>query len=107
MKSVFNRPRDRKDLSSRNQGMAKYYFDRVACSSNIVDTPASAGPTHATNTFYGSGKQNFKWDLDSMSYVLPNRCFMKFRVSLTRADGSQLQLIDDVAPNFNMASCFY
>ena len=93
MKSIFDIPEKKEDLSSSNDGMANLHYEQVQPLKNI------AGAS------FPNGEIPYRWRGNPGSYWIPNRSYFVIRLSLTRSDGSSLQVIDNIAPNMACASC--
>ena len=99
MKSIFNLKRDKKDLSSINQGMANAYYDEVLPLRNVIDTSAA-------QTAFGNGAMNFRWNYGS-SWWLPSRSYFRFDIELTKVGGNPLDSSDDIAVGMNPCACLF
>ena len=98
MKSIFDLPESNEELSSTNQGMADVYYDQIQSLKGIGDTDGSGNSKFGTETYI------YRWQMDSGSYWVPSRSYFKMRVKLSKSDGSQLDLNDNIAPMMGMAS---
>jgi len=98
LKSIFDLPRSKNELSSVNQGMSNAYYDEVASLRSIIDTDQ-------TNRF-GSGLITYRWNYGS-SWWVPSRSYFVFDVELSKADGSILTEDDNIAINMNPCACLF
>jgi hypothetical protein len=52
---------------------------------------------------FSKGQINFNWTMDSRGYFNPYQSFLKIRCSLSKANGDQLDVSDNIAPSMFMA----
>lgn len=95
LKTIFDLKTKKEDLVSANHGMANYQYDEVQPLRSIVDTNSS-------KSFPGSDI-TFRWDYPSNQWWLPDKAYIRIRLSITKSDGSVLTSSDDVAPAMGLA----
>jgi hypothetical protein len=83
------------ELSSTNTEMANTRFMEVNCARSISD-PDFAG-----------SQQEFKFNVSGTTWWVPRECFFRFRMNITRGDGTAIVLQDDVAPSFACVDSMY
>jgi hypothetical protein len=92
MSSIFDLKTDVAELSSANQGTSRASYEQIA-------------PTRdCTTTNFPNGQISFKWSNSGTSWWIPSRSYLRFRCKLSKADGSQLDTGDNIAPNMNMCA---
>jgi hypothetical protein len=100
MKGIFDIPEKKEDLSSSNSGVSNMYYDQIQALRSITDSDTDQNR-------FGDGSIDLRWRMSAGSYWIPNRSFLKIRVSLTKADGTQLEEGDNIAPAMGCASCLF
>lgn len=93
--SIFNLKKTTAELSSANQGHTQMsYWQRPPSRSIKGDN-------------FPSGSIHFHFALSGIQWWIPARSYFRMRASLTKADGTQLDLADNIAPNMGlMANLF-
>jgi len=56
---------------------------------------------------FSNGSQTWRWQGASNQWFLPSKSYMRFRLKITKGDGTQPDVSDDVAPAMNVCSQFY
>ncbi len=96
MLSIFDIPTSKDQLSSSNANLCELQFDEIQALRNISDE------TNANRHFPGS-EITFRWDYPSGKHWLPSKSYLRYKCSLTKADGSPLTENDNIAPAMGLA----
>lgn len=95
MSSIFDLKTSVNELSSANQGTSRLAYDQIAATRDI------------TSGNFPNGSIYFKFNVSGDRWWIPSRSYLRMRCELTRGDGSQFVVADQVAPSMNlMANLF-
>ena len=96
MQSIFNLKTSADELESSNYGVSKDLYEQLAPTRDV------------TTTNFSNGSINFKWQTGGTKWWIPSRTYLRFRVSLTKANGVGLNnWVDDIAPIMNQCSALF
>jgi len=95
MTSIFDLKTSPNQLSSVNMGMSNMTYDKIP---PMRDIGGSRFP---------GGQIVFRWEMAGQKRWIPNRSFLRFRFQLSKADGTQLVVADNVAPNMALVSSLF
>jgi hypothetical protein len=90
--SIFDLKTDVSQLASANQQMSKMAYEQHAPTRDVTNNNFSNGAIHVR--FQCSGQ---KW-------WVPSRSYIRTRLAITKANGTQLDAADRVAPNMGLMS---
>ena len=88
--SLFDLKTAIEDIESSNHGILRKNMRQVSC---LRDVSAN---------FSGS-IQNYRWELSGTKWWVPSKSYFRIRCSLTKADGTPLELDSDIAPAMGLA----
>jgi len=95
MSSIFDLKTSVNELSSANQGTSRLSYDQITATRDI------------SGNNFPNGSIYFKFNVSGERWWLPSRSYLRMRCQLTRGDGSQFLVDDQVAPSMNlMANLF-
>ena len=95
MSSIFDLKTDTKELSSSNQGTARMEYDQHPPTRDV------------TNTNFPNGAIHMRWQTSGQKWWIPNRSYLRIRCQLSRGDGTQLKLTDNIAPNMGLCASLF
>ena len=95
MTSIFDLKTDVSELSSANQGTSSMSYEQHPPTRDVVGNNFSNGAIH------------FRWQTSGQKWWIPNRSYIRMRCSLSKADGTQLTKVDNIAPNMGLASSLF
>ena len=95
MSSIFDLKTSVDELSSANQGMSRMQYEQHAPTRDVTGNNFANGAIHIR--FQTSGS---KW-------WNPSRSYMRMRCRLTKADGTQLDRGDGIAPNMGLCASLF
>jgi len=96
MQSIFNLKTSTDELESSNYGISKDLYEQLAPTRDV------------TFGNFSNGSINFKWQTAGTKWWVPSRTYLRFRVSLTKANGIALNnWVDDIAPIMNQCSALF
>ena len=98
MKSIFDLKTKKEDLSSINQNMADLFYRQVQPLRNLTDNETT------NESRFGDAIISLRWTLDSQTWWIPNRSYVRIRMKLINKDNKQLKSINDIAPNMSLSS---
>lgn len=90
MSSIFDLKTSVSELSSANDGISQMTYDQVAPSRDVTTTNFSNGAIH------------YKFECSGQKWWMPSRSYIRGRFRLTKANGTQLNVADNIAPNMGM-----
>lgn len=90
MSSIFDLKTSVNELSSANQGTSRLAYDQIAATRDV------------TSGNFPNGSIYFKFNVSGERWWLPSRSYLRLRCQLTRGDGSQFTIADQVAPSMNL-----
>ena len=93
--SIFDLTTEVSELKSSNSGISEMEYSQKASTRDIVG-----------NNF-SNGKIHYKWTESGNKWWVPSRSYMRARCTLAKADGTILDLADDIAPNMNLMSTLF
>ncbi len=96
LKTIFDLPTKKEELSSMNQNMSDIFYREVQPLRNVQDS------TTTTPTF-GQGIISLRWDLDSQTWWIPSKSYFRFRVQYLDAANNPLVVDDNIAPAMGVA----
>jgi hypothetical protein len=92
MASIFDLKTNVSELSSANQGTSRMSYDQTPPTRDI------------TLNNFPNGAIHFRWQTSGAKWWVPQRSYLRFRCSLSKANGTALTLADNIAPNMNLAA---
>lgn len=95
MKSIFDLKTKNSELSSANQGLSNYKYQEVQSLRSIVGNK------------FPDGEIVYRWTYGSSKYWLPNKSYLKIRISITNPDGSRLPRNKNIAWGMNTAPLLF
>jgi len=95
MSSIFDLKTDVAELSSSNQGTAKMSYEQYPPTRDVTTTNFSNGAIH------------IRWQVSGQKWWLPNRSYLRVRCQLSKPDGTQLKLADNIAPNMGLCASLF
>jgi hypothetical protein len=96
MQSIFNLKTSTADLESSNYGVTKDLYEQQAPTRDV------------TGSNFPNGSINFRWQTGATKWWVPFRTYLRFRVSLTKANGNPLEgTSDDIAPIMNQCAALF
>lgn len=90
--SIFNLKTSPEELKSSNDGISSFNYNEYTPSRDV------------SGTNFPQGRFVIPWELNSESWWIPSRSYMRIRCNLTKGDGTQLTLSNKIAPNMNLAA---
>ena len=90
MSSIFDLKTSVSELSSANDGISQMTYDQVAPSRDVTTTNFSNGAIH------------YKFECSGQKWWMPSRSYIRGRFRLTKANGTQLNVADNIGPNMGM-----
>ena len=90
--SIFSLKTNPDELSSANDGVSDYKFLEVQPTRDI------------TGTAFPNGLFRMEWENSATQWWIPSRSYLRMRCQLSHGDNSQLTILDQVAPNLNLAA---
>lgn len=95
MTSIFDLKTNINELSSSNNGTSRLTYDQIAPTRDVT----------ASN--FPNGAIYIKWTVSGEKWWIPGRSYLRMRCELTRGDGNQFTLSDQVAPSMNLMANLY
>lgn len=97
MKSIFDLNTKTTDLSSANQGLIQYHYEKLPAIKPIT-----------ADTGLANGDLTFRWSYGDNVYWIPNKSFFNIGYTINNPDGGQSLLgYEQVALNMNSAACLF
>lgn len=93
--SIFDLKTSTMELSSANQGTAKMNYDQHPPTRDV------------TNNAFSNGAIHIRWQVSGQKWWVPSRSYLRVRCSLTKANGTFLELNDNVAPNMGLCASLF
>ena len=90
--SIFSLKTNPDELSSANDGVSDYKFLEVQPTRDI------------TGTAFPNGLFRMEWENSATQWWIPSRSYLRMRCQLSHGDNSHLTILDQVAPNLNLAA---
>ena len=94
-RSLFDLTTNVSELSSANQGVSRLSYNQYPPTRDVVGNNWSNGAIH------------IRWEQSSQRWWVPNRSYLRFRCQLSKADGTQLDLSDGIAPTMGLAASLF
>lgn len=95
MASIFDLKTSVEELSSANEGMSRMEYDQHPPTRDI------------TTTNFPNGAIHFRWQTSGQKRWIPSRSYLRVRCRLTKADGTQLDSGDNIAPNMGLCASLF
>jgi hypothetical protein len=95
MSSIFELPSDLKQILGSTEQLARMTYEQVPATREI------------SNTNFSNGAISFKFSMSGQKHWVPNKSYLRTRVKLSKANGTQLNLSDNIAPNMDLTSCLF
>jgi hypothetical protein len=95
MASIFDLKTSVEELSSANQGTSRMEYDQHPPTRDV------------TTTNFPNGAIHFRWQTSGQKWWVPSRSYLRVRCKLGRADGVQLTLDDNIAPNMGLCASLF
>ena len=95
MSSIFDLKTNVKQLVSANQGTSRMEYQQQPPTRDV------------TLNNFPNGAIHFRWQTSGQKWWIPNRSYLRVRCSLTRGDGTQLTVADNVAPNMGLCASLF
>lgn len=93
--SMFDLKTSVGELSSANEGMARMEFQQLPPTRDI------------TNNNFPNGAIHFRWQTSGLKRWQPSKSYIRMRCQLGKADGTQLDLADGIAPNMGLCASLF
>jgi hypothetical protein len=95
MSSIFDLKTSVNELSSANQGTSRLTYDQIAPTRDV------------TSGNFPNGAIYIKWQVSGEKWWIPSRSYLRMRAQLTKGNGDQFSISDQIAPSMNlMANLF-
>jgi hypothetical protein len=95
MTSIFDLKTNVSELSSSNQGTARMEYDQHPPTRDVT-----------TNNF-PNGAIHFRFQTSGQKWWVPSRSYLRLRCQLSKQDGTQLDLADNIAPNMGLCASLF
>ena len=95
MASIFDLKTSVEELSSANEGTSRMEYDQHPPTRDI------------TTTNFPNGAIHFRWQTSGQKWWIPSRSYLRVRCRLTKANGSQLDISDNIAPNMGLCASLF
>ena len=95
MASIFDLKTSVEELSSANEGTSRMDYDQHPPTRDI------------TTTNFPNGAIHFRWQTSGQKWWIPSRSYLRVRCRLTKADGTQLDKNDGIAPNMGLCASLF
>jgi hypothetical protein len=92
MASIFDLKTTTAELSSANQGTSNIKYEQKTVDRTV------------TGTSFSNGAMNIRWSTTGQKWWIPSRTYMRMRCRLTKNNGTQLDLSDQISPNYGLMS---
>lgn len=93
--SMFDLKTSVAELSSANEGMARMEFQQLPPTRDI------------TNNNFPNGAIHFRWQTSGLKRWQPSKSYIRMRCQLGKANGTQLDLADGIAPNMGLCASLF
>ena len=93
MTSIFDLKTSVDELKESNNGMADMKYQQVT---------STRGPLSGND--FPSSQIQMDWEMGPDRWWIPSRSYMRIRCRLTKANGDQLTMADNIAPNMGLAA---
>ncbi len=101
MNSIFDLKTKKEELSSINENMSDLYYRQVQPLRNVIDNELT------NDSRFGDSVLSLRWTLDSQTWWIPNRSYLRLRVKILGPDNQMLTDADDIAPGMGMAGLLF
>ena len=95
MSSIFDLKTNVEELDSANQGTSRMSYDQHPPTRDI------------TTTNFPNGAIHFRFQTAGQKWWVPGRSYLRTRINLTKANGTPLELSDNVAPNMGLCASLF
>jgi hypothetical protein len=95
MASIFDLKTSVEELSSANEGTSRMEYDQHPPTRDV------------TGTNFPNGAIHFRWQTSGQKWWIPSRSYLRIRCSLTKANGTQLDSGDNIAPNMGLCASLF
>jgi len=95
MSSIFDLKTSVEELDSANQGTSRMAYEQHPPTRDV------------TNNNFANGAIHIRWETSGQKWWIPGRSYLRMRCNLTKADGTQLELADGVAPNMGLCASLF
>lgn len=95
MSSIFDLKTSVEELSSANQGTSRMEYDQHPPTRDV------------TTTNFPNGAIHFRFQTAGQKWWCPSRSYLRLRCQLAKADGSQLDSGDNIAPNMGLCASLF
>lgn len=95
MTSIFDLKTSVDELSSANQGTSRLEYDQHPPTRDI------------TTTNFPNGSIHFRFQTAGQKWWVPSRSYLRMRCRLSKADGTQLDKSDGIAPNMGLCASLF
>jgi hypothetical protein len=92
MASIFDLKTSTAELASANEGTSRMQYEQHPPTRDI------------TGNNFPNGAIHIRWQTSGQKWWVPSRSYIRMRATLTKPDGTVLQLEDDIAPNMGLMS---
>jgi len=92
MSSIFDLKASVEELSSANQGLARMAYEQHAPTRDV------------TQSNFPNGAIHFRWQTSGEKWWIPSRSYIRMRCKLSKANGTQLSVNDNIAPNMGLCA---
>jgi hypothetical protein len=93
--SVYDLKTSVSELASSNGGVARMEYQQLPPTRDI------------TNNNFPNGAIHFRWQMSGLKRWQPSKSYMRVRCQLGKADGTQLDLSDGIAPNMGLCASLF
>jgi len=93
MTSIFDLKTSVDELKESNGGMADMKYQQIT---------STRGPLNGVN--FPASQIQMDWEMGADRWWIPSRSYMRIRCRLTKEDGTQLTMDDNIAPSMGLAS---
>ena len=90
--SIFDLKTNVGELASANQGTSRMDYEQQTATRDI------------SGNNFPNGAIYYRWETGGTKWWLPQRTYLRVRATLSKADGTQLTMNDDIAPNMDLCS---
>ena len=95
MSSIFDLKTSVEELSSANQGTSRMEYDQHPPTRDV------------TTTNFPNGAIHFRFQTSGQKWWIPSRSYIRMRCLLTKQDGTQLTVDDNIAPNMGLCASLF
>ena len=95
MASIFHLKTSVEELSSANQGTSRMEYDQYPPTRDV------------TNGNFPNGAIHFRFQTSGQKWWIPSRSYIRTRISIAKANGTQLTKADNIAPNMGLCASLF